>query len=228
MKKVVCMLLLLSFAVSLCSCSLFCSHSWSDANCIAPKTCSLCGKTEGVVSPDAHNWVDATCQTPKTCPDCGATEGNALSTHTFESGECKYCGAIELTLFNYQNYLNCSAYASGNGSYISNFGYQSAKCEFEVTGNSHYKYKDVKIVVEFLAYDKKGYIQYLKNCIKPSEEPAEPYDTGKCYVYLNLAGNGSDTCLVSLNPLDCSSNSDISTRTLFNVVSVSGVIEEYK
>ena len=54
-------------------------HQWTDATCTAPKTCSVCGATEG--SAAGHQWVDATCDTPKTCLICGTTDGEALG-HT--------------------------------------------------------------------------------------------------------------------------------------------------
>lgn len=37
-------------------------HSWKDATCSAPKTCSACGATEGEADPDAHNYVEGTCE----------------------------------------------------------------------------------------------------------------------------------------------------------------------
>ena len=51
-------------------------HDWTDATCTAPKTCSVCGETEGEAL--GHDWTDATCTTPKTCSVCGETEGEAL------------------------------------------------------------------------------------------------------------------------------------------------------
>ena len=51
-------------------------HSWVDASCTAPKTCSVCGATEGEKA--GHSWQAATCSTPKLCTVCNATEGNAL------------------------------------------------------------------------------------------------------------------------------------------------------
>ena len=38
-----------------------------------------------------HTWVDATCQAPKTCSVCGETEGQALPDHTYVEGVCA-CG----------------------------------------------------------------------------------------------------------------------------------------
>ena len=53
-----------------------CKHEWVEATCTTPKTCRLCGLTEG--APRSHNWRDATCKTPKTCDTCGITEGERL------------------------------------------------------------------------------------------------------------------------------------------------------
>ena len=43
-------------------------------------TCNVCNDVREIT----HNWVDADCDTPKTCSVCGATEGNALG-HNYES-----------------------------------------------------------------------------------------------------------------------------------------------
>ena len=68
-------------------------HSWVDATCVAPKTCSVCGETEGEAIPTAHTWVEANCTYAKTCSTCNITEGDAiLDAHVFEGGVCKYCG----------------------------------------------------------------------------------------------------------------------------------------
>ena len=44
--------------------------------------------------PYGHTWVDATCDAPKTCTRCGETEGEAIAHHTpiasFENGLIKY------------------------------------------------------------------------------------------------------------------------------------------
>lgn len=53
-----------------------CDHTFSNATCTTPKTCTLCGATEGEVA--EHTWVEATYSAPKTCSVCGATEGEKL------------------------------------------------------------------------------------------------------------------------------------------------------
>ncbi len=73
-------------------------HTWLDATCAAPKTCSVCGATQGEAL--AHTWVEATCAAPKTCSVCGATEGEALGhlwiEATYQSPKwCLNCGATE-------------------------------------------------------------------------------------------------------------------------------------
>ena len=45
-------------------------HSWADANCMSPKTCSACGTTEGEAL--GHAWE--TQETKKVCTVCGAEE----------------------------------------------------------------------------------------------------------------------------------------------------------
>lgn len=72
-----------------------CSHEWFAATCAAPKTCSLCGQTEGEALP--HTWQDATCSAPKTCTVCKATTGEALP-HTWQAATCtdaKICTVCE-------------------------------------------------------------------------------------------------------------------------------------
>ncbi|MGM9586364.1 MAG: hypothetical protein ACI3VA_02600 [Candidatus Limivicinus sp.] len=74
MKKGLTLLLLVLSLVLISGCG--CEHEWVDATCTEPKTCSLCGNTEG--KPLGHTWEEATCAEPKTCSLCGETEGEAL------------------------------------------------------------------------------------------------------------------------------------------------------
>ena len=40
------------------------------------------------------NWSNATCTAPKTCTVCGKTEGG-VADHTYDNGKCSVCGADE-------------------------------------------------------------------------------------------------------------------------------------
>jgi len=53
-----------------------CAHVWVAANCVTPKTCSICGEISG--SPIGHEWTAATCTSPKTCIVCGEVSGTVL------------------------------------------------------------------------------------------------------------------------------------------------------
>lgn len=76
------------------------AHTWAEATCATPKTCSECGATEGEVL--EHTWVEATCAAPKTCSGCGTTEGETLehawveATYTTPK-TCSECGETEGT-----------------------------------------------------------------------------------------------------------------------------------
>ncbi len=52
-------------------------HKWSDATCEVPKTCSLCGKTEG--EPSEHKWENGTCLKPAKCSVCGKENDKTLA-----------------------------------------------------------------------------------------------------------------------------------------------------
>ena len=56
-------------------------------------TCE-CGdtyKTDEVAAP-GHTWVDATCAAPKTCSVCAVTEGE-VADHNYQGGTCSVCSA---------------------------------------------------------------------------------------------------------------------------------------
>lgn len=65
-----------SLLLIVCLAGCTCQHEWVEASCMAPKTCSKCGETEGELLP--HEWVPGDCTTPKTCKNCGETSGDAL------------------------------------------------------------------------------------------------------------------------------------------------------
>lgn len=95
MKKAVYGIFVISMVMMLSGCRCAFGHHWVDATCTAPKTCSICGMTEGTtLSPDGkHHWVDATCTEPKTCTICGETEGEALGHDYDNKGVCQRCNA---------------------------------------------------------------------------------------------------------------------------------------
>ena len=92
------------------------AHQWKDADCSLPKTCTVCGATEGealgheMTTPDVdmcevqstcsrcgategqnkeHTWVEANCTAPKTCSTCQKTEGTKLGhTPNKDDGDC--------------------------------------------------------------------------------------------------------------------------------------------
>lgn len=66
-------------------------HTFSEATCTSPKTCTVCQYTEG--EPLGHSYLDATCTTPKTCLRCGSIEGEPLG-HTVEIGTCTRCNVF--------------------------------------------------------------------------------------------------------------------------------------
>ena len=95
-KKIIYMLLAMSLNAMLTACGH--EHTWVDASCTQPRTCSECGEMEGDVL--EHTWVDVTCAEPKHCSVCGTTEGEALP-HTLtkanyqQPATCEICGETE-------------------------------------------------------------------------------------------------------------------------------------
>lgn len=96
MKKNVPLLMLLVIVnISIIGCGASHTHTWVEANCVAPKHCEGCGQTIGEAL--GHNWKDATCTEPKICTRCGKTEGKALGHDISDlsctaSSTCKRCG----------------------------------------------------------------------------------------------------------------------------------------
>lgn len=70
-------------------------HKLTEATCKAPATCTECGYTEGEAL--AHTFTEATCEAPATCTECGYTEGEALAHNFIEAtysapATCADCG----------------------------------------------------------------------------------------------------------------------------------------
>lgn len=73
-------------------------HSWQDATCENPQTCTTCKEKQGVAL--GHSWEAATCAMPQVCKVCGKTVGEALNHQwkeaTYDAPKtCGICGATE-------------------------------------------------------------------------------------------------------------------------------------
>ena len=95
MKKLTLILLSIVMIVALAACGdKKCDHAYDNA---CDVTCNECGEERTIT----HDWNDATCLTPKTCSICGATEGDSLG-HTAEADDgncttevkCTVCGDV--------------------------------------------------------------------------------------------------------------------------------------
>ncbi|MGN0611566.1 MAG: hypothetical protein ACI4JI_07250 [Ruminiclostridium sp.] len=89
MKKLIC--LALSAVMLLLATACGHEHTFADATCTEPKTCTECGETEGEAN--GHSFAEATCTEAKKCTVCGATEGEALG-HSVSIGKCSRCNEI--------------------------------------------------------------------------------------------------------------------------------------
>ena len=66
-KKTLFPIIPILLAALLCGCA--CEHQWQPATCDTPRTCSLCGETQGKVR--AHDWGSTACDDPRPCTVCG-------------------------------------------------------------------------------------------------------------------------------------------------------------
>lgn len=68
-----------------------CQHQWQKSTCLAPRTCTLCGLTEGKVR--AHEYANTACNAAQPCIYCGTMDGIEY-THEWRNNckICKHCG----------------------------------------------------------------------------------------------------------------------------------------
>ena len=96
MKKVFCLFLICVTCICLFS---GCSHNhiWEDATCEHPRTCNMCGETQGDAL--AHHWIGE-CGQKEYCADCGKISNVAIE-HDYtiadctQNKHCKKCGRID-------------------------------------------------------------------------------------------------------------------------------------
>ena len=74
-KKLIFSILLIC-TISVCGCGH--THTYSEATCTEPQTCTECGETLG--EPLGHDMAPATTDAPSTCTRCGYTEGERIPT----------------------------------------------------------------------------------------------------------------------------------------------------
>lgn len=161
------LMVMLFFGCLLTACG--CEHEWSDATCLAPKTCRLCNITEGKAL--GHDYDEATCSTPKMCKLCGdiagdplghdygeadcsnpqmclrcdATQGEPLG-HTFNAGYCDRCFEKDPDFFDAENYGFINNF--GKYTWVEITGYKigtnNAYAKYEEGGKAHriYAFRD--------------------------------------------------------------------------------------
>ncbi|MBQ8414550.1 MAG: hypothetical protein IJX58_04820 [Clostridia bacterium] len=80
-KSIFLLVLLFVFVLAFTACDKLHKHSWAEADCETPKTCSTCGKTEGEALGHTEEILPAKAAT---CTETGLTEGK----------KCSACGEI--------------------------------------------------------------------------------------------------------------------------------------
>lgn len=171
-------------------------HTWVEATCTEPRTCTECGETEG--EPLGHTWVEATCTEPKHCSVCGETEGEPLG-HTWieanyqDPKTCSVCGATEGEPLpaDFETYgLTINAEEGGTYDYVTVCSENSSK-----TTVGHATFSDYRIIEEDaeLGLEKKDRYEWraLHVSIAFDDENANNYgmSIGRCYEnYYDIEG----------------------------------------
>ncbi len=88
-------------------------HTWVNATCNTPKTCSVCTTTVGEAL--GHSWVEATCTAPRTCSVCHATQGEPIAHNINDASICTLCGGYFLRTIHFKGgKLSSGTYAYDN------------------------------------------------------------------------------------------------------------------
>lgn len=87
--KLFCVLLAMAMLLSCLAGCGECNHQWLPADCRTPRTCNLCGETDGEPN-DKHIWEEATTDRPRTCSVCYLTDGDKIEVdERFITSACK-------------------------------------------------------------------------------------------------------------------------------------------
>lgn len=127
MKKIVLLTLALAMVFSMAACG--CNHQWHDATCLAPKTCTLCGETQGaagahtageekVAAVDAEKLI-ATMEVA--CADCGAV----MESREGAPGMAPQNGKMRLSPMEWFNCLSTNIYQYGANNTLAAFTAES-------------------------------------------------------------------------------------------------------
>ena len=98
-------------------------HSWLDATCTEPKTCSACGATEGEALGHTPGQDDGDCTTAVSCAVCGEEAVPAKDAHSYEYGECTNDGcevweSFEMTYYVDGVAVHTETYTAGSAYYL--------------------------------------------------------------------------------------------------------------
>lgn len=118
-----------------------CQHNFAPATCTAPKTCTICGKTEGKES--GHSWIPATCIEPATCSVCEITSGEALG-HDVLITKCQKCDYVDFSSIA-KSYTDITAYDHQTGEY---YDVQNVKISASGIFSFSFKGKDYALIIE--------------------------------------------------------------------------------
>lgn len=142
-------------------------HVWTDATCIDAKTCSLCGETDG--EPLGHELTEANYQQPATCNVCGTTEGEPLQAIYEEWGIDKYAAELDKT---YDFEMSCYETDKSTLAKITFTNYKTFESDDTHPAKEGYEWKSM--VVKVVIGDENAY-EY-------GASYDDWYDTYYCYI----------------------------------------------
>lgn len=177
------------------------SHSFSDATCTAPRTCTLCGATRG--EPREHSWSGASCTIPKTCTECKVTEGSPLG-HTTSNGICERCK----TEFFPSAYDKAIYYIRQNGEYdaVNNAYTVRTVGEYGGTILSYYEGEKMFAINNLYFYDS-GYIDVTQIQLRRGYT---------VYDYYYMQGDDTDYIFAGFGRLDATTFSRTTKESFSN------------